>query len=141
MRVCRLQYSRQRVNPLQDKHGKKIRIAVVGLGKMGLSHFAIVNAHPDAETLACDATGFLVDVLAKYLPATRIHTSYEDLLEKGDLDAVVIATPSHLHAPMVRAALERGIHVFCEKPFCLDWREAAELADLAEAKGLINQVG
>jgi len=126
---------------LQDKHSKKIRIAVVGLGKMGLSHFAIVNAHPDAETLACDATGFLVDVLTKYLPGTTIYTRYEDLLEKADLDAVVIATPSHLHAPMVRAALERGIHVFCEKPFCLDWREAEELAALAEAKGLINQVG
>lgn len=118
----------------------KVRIAVVGLGKMGLSHFSLVNAHPDTETLACDATGFLVDVLGKYVP-NRIHKRYEDLLAEERLDAVVIATPSRLHGPMVRAALERGIHVFCEKPFCLDWTDSAALADLAEEKRLVNQVG
>ena len=47
---------------MSDAAERKIRIAVVGLGKMGLSHFALVNAHPAAETLACDATGFLVEV-------------------------------------------------------------------------------
>ena len=120
---------------------RNIRIAVVGLGKMGLSHFALVNAHPDTETLACDATGFLVEVLRKNLPGTKIYTKYEDLLHKEALDAVVIATPSRMHAPMVRAALERGIHVFCEKPFCLDWQEAADLARIAEEWGLVNQVG
>ncbi len=120
---------------------KKIRIAVVGLGKMGLSHFALVNAHPNTDTLACDATGILVNVLSKNLPDTKIYTKFEDLLEQGNLDGVVIATPSRLHAPMVRAALEKGIHVFCEKPFCLDWQDAKELAALAEEKGLINQVG
>ena len=108
---------------------------------MGLSHFALVNAHPDTETLACDATGFLVEVLRKNLPGTKIYTKYEDLLHKEALDAVVIATPSRMHAPMVRAALERGIHVFCEKPFCLDWQEAADLARIAEERGLVNQVG
>jgi len=126
---------------LSDAGIKKIRIAVVGLGKMGLSHFALVNAHPDTETLACDATGFLVDVLRKNLPETKIYTKYEELLQKEALDAVVIATPSRMHAPMVRAALDRGIHVFCEKPFCLDWREAEELAGIAEERGLVNQVG
>jgi predicted dehydrogenase len=107
---------------------------------MGLSHFAIVNAHQDTETLACDATGFLVDVLERHIP-NKIYKKYEDLLEQADLDAVVIATPSRSHAPMVRAALEKGIHVFCEKPFCLDWKEAEELAEIAERKDLVNQVG
>ena len=118
----------------------KIRIAVVGLGKMGLSHFAMVNAHPLAETIACDATGFLVDVLSKNI-SNPIYKRYDELLEKAELDAVVIATPSRLHDGMVRAALERGIHVFCEKPFCLDWTESEALAELAESKGLVNQVG
>ncbi len=44
-----------------------IRTAIVGLGKMGLSHLAIVNAHPDVDVVAgCDSTGYLTDVLAKY---------------------------------------------------------------------------
>lgn len=119
---------------------KKVRIAVVGLGKMGLSHFAMVNAHPDTETLACDATGFLVDMLGKYIP-NKMYKKYDDLLDKEQLDAVVIATPSRFHAPMVRAALDKGISVFCEKPFCLDWEESQVLAELAEARGLVNQVG
>ena len=63
------------------------------------------------------------------------------MLDQAGLDAVMIAVQSRLHAPMVRKALERGLHVFCEKPFCLDWREAEALARLAEEKGVINQVG
>ncbi len=118
----------------------KINIAVVGLGKMGLSHFALVNAHPDTEAVACDATGFMVDMLGRNIPA-KIHRDYDEMLKTETLDAVLIATPSRLHAPMVRAALERGLHVFCEKPFCLNPNEATELAELAESRGLINQVG
>lgn len=120
--------------------GNKVKIGVAGLGKMGLSHFALLNAHPDTETLACDTSGFLVGVLDKYVPA-KLHRRYETLLEEDGLDAVVIATPSRLHAPMVRTALERGLHVFCEKPFCLDPDESEALARLARDRGLVTQVG
>ena len=118
----------------------RVRIAVVGLGKMGLSHFSMVNAHPATETIACDGSGFMVDVLSKNI-STPIYKEYDDLLAKEALDAVVIATPSKFHAPMVRAALEKGIHVFCEKPFCLDWQDSQALSALAAEKGLIAQVG
>jgi len=117
-----------------------IRTGVVGLGKMGMSHFALVNPHPKTLAIACDATGFLIDGMSKYIdnPTWR---DYDKMIEGEKLDAVVIATPSRAHAPMVRKALERGIHVFCEKPFCLDWEESFALADMAEEKGLVNQVG
>lgn len=116
------------------------KIAVVGLGKMGLSHFAMVNAHPEVDTVACDATGFLVDVLERNIQ-TPIYRDYDKLLADENLDAVVIATPSKLHAPMVRAALEKGLHVFCEKPFCLDWQDSAALTALAAEKNVVAQVG
>ncbi len=119
---------------------RKIRVGVVGLGKMGLSHFALVNAHPDTDTVACDATGMLVDVLSRNI-SNRLYRDYDKMLAEEAPDAVVIATPSRLHHGMVRAALDRGIHVFCEKPFCLDWRESEALADLAESRGLVGQVG
>ena len=118
----------------------KVRIAVVGLGKMGLSHFSMVNAHPQAETIACDGAGFMVDVLSKKI-STPIYKDFDDMLAQETLDAVVIATPSKLHAPMVRAALEKDIHVFCEKPFCLDWQDSQALTTLAAEKALIAQVG
>lgn len=106
---------------------------------MGISHFSIVNSHPQAEVCVCDTSGAVLDVLGKYT-ATSIWRDYDEMLDAG-LDAVIVATPSRLHGPMVRKALERGLHVFCEKPFCLDWRESEELAALAAEKGLVNQVG
>lgn len=119
---------------------QKLKVAVVGLGKMGLSHFSMVAAHPDVDPIACDGAGFMVDVLGKNI-ATPIYKDFDDMLAKEPLDAVVIATPSRLHAPMVEAALNKGLHVFCEKPFCLDWQDSKRLTELAASKGLVAQVG
>ncbi|WP_299784462.1 Gfo/Idh/MocA family oxidoreductase [uncultured Roseobacter sp.] len=119
---------------------QKVRVAVVGLGKMGLSHFAMVNAHPDVEAIACDGAGFMVDVLGKNID-TPIYKEYDQMLAQAELDAVVIATPSRLHAPMVKAALDKGLHVFCEKPFCLDWQDSQRLTEQAAEAGRVAQVG
>lgn len=118
-----------------------IRVGVVGLGKMGLSHVAIIRPHPKVELAAvCDSVGYVLDVLKKNANMP-VYRDYDDMIANANLDAVIIATPSRLHAPMVRTALDAGIHVFCEKPFVLGMREGAELAALAEEKGLVNQVG
>lgn len=118
-----------------------IRVAVVGLGKMGLSHYAIINAHKDVTVAAvCDSTGYVLEVLSKNT-GIKTYTDFAAMLAEVQLDGIIIATPSRFHVDMVRAALEKGLHVFCEKPFTLDWRQAKELADLAKAKGLVNQVG
>lgn len=118
-----------------------IRVGVVGLGKMGLSHLAMVRAHPDVTVEAVvDASGYVLDVLSKYT-GLRTFTDYEQMLEQVRLDAVIVATPTKFHAAMVRHALERGINVFCEKPLCLRSSESFELAELAASRGLITQVG
>ena len=118
-----------------------IRIAVVGVGKMGLSHLSLLGAHPGVEVVAiCDSSAYVLDVLSSNtgIPAVK---DYDALLERTDLDAVVIATPTHAHYAMVKAALDRGLHVFCEKPLTLEAAQSTELADLARAKGLHAQVG
>ncbi|AEG02595.1 Gfo/Idh/MocA family protein [Methylomonas methanica] len=118
-----------------------IKVAVIGLGKMGLSHHSIVNMHPDVELVAvCDSSRFVLDMLEKYA-GVRTYTNLGKMLESEALDAVIIATPSKLHGPMVRQCLEHSVHVFCEKPFCLDTEEGGQLTALAEQNGLINQVG
>jgi predicted dehydrogenase len=71
----------------------------------------------------------------------KTYNNYNELLDKEPLDAIFIATPSRSHGAMVRQALEKNLHVFCEKPFCLDITEGKELAALAKAKGIVNQVG
>jgi predicted dehydrogenase len=114
---------------------------MVGLGKMGLSHFAIVNAHPGVKVAAvCEQNAYLTEVLTKYT-GLKCYDDYDRLLQNEQLDAVVIATPSKLHAGMVEKALERNLHVFCEKPFVLDVSDGERLAATAEAKRLVNQVG
>ena len=118
-----------------------IKVGLVGLGKMGISHLAIVNSHPDVVVAgACDTNSYVRDVLAKH---TGLHC-YPDLgslLQREALDAVIVSTPTHLHAEMVRTALERELHVFCEKPFCLDVADGQSLIELAERRGVANQVG
>jgi predicted dehydrogenase len=118
-----------------------IKVAVVGLGKMGLSHYAVVNAHPEVEvTGICDSSSYVLGVLKKYTGVTT-YSDFEAMLDKADLDAVVIATPSSSHATMVRTALERDLHVFCEKPFTLNPRDADALAALGDERSLVTQVG
>lgn len=118
-----------------------INVAVVGLGKMGLSHLAIVNALDDFKVVAiCDTAGLVGQVIQKY---GQLHyiPKYDDLLAMPDLQAVVIATPTTAHEPMVRQALERGLHVMCEKPLTLTAAESEGLALLAESRALVGQVG
>lgn len=108
---------------------------------MGLSHLAIVNALADFEVTAiCDSAALVGQVIEKY-GKLRYVAKYEDVLALPDIQAVIIATPTTAHAPMVRQALTRGLHVFCEKPLTLTAAESEELAALARSRGLIAQVG
>jgi scyllo-inositol 2-dehydrogenase (NADP+) len=118
-----------------------IRVGIVGLGKMGLSHLAILRAHPAVSVVAaCDSNGYLTDVLQKYA-GLRCFANYERMLLEQGMDAILIATPSRFHAPMVKVALSKGLHVFCEKPFVLDSTVGRELAEDAHRRGLVTQVG
>lgn len=117
------------------------KIGIVGVGKMGLSHLSILNTHPGVQVVGlCDATGYVLDVLHKYT-GLATYADYRALIDQARPDAVVIATPTRTHAEIARYALERGIHVFVEKPFCLSVEEGRELAALAERAGVVNQVG
>ena len=116
------------------------KIAVVGLGKMGMSHFSILGAQPGVEVHACDTAKMVADVVERYSPA-KVWRDFDTMIETAGLEGVIIATQSRLHGAMVASALDRGLHVFCEKPFCLDWRESEALAGRASERGLINQVG
>lgn len=74
-----------------------IRVGIVGLGKMGLSHYSLINAHPDVEVVAvCDASTYLLAVVTRY-NGVHTYSDMEKMLNVEPLDAVVISTPSSLH--------------------------------------------
>jgi predicted dehydrogenase len=118
-----------------------VRVGLVGAGKMGISHYAIVNAQRDASISAvCDTSGYVLSVLKKY---TGVETfdDWAKMIDSGSIDAVLVATPSSTHYPCAKRALERNLHLFVEKPLTLSARESKELSDLAKAKRRVNQVG
>ncbi|WP_395701107.1 Gfo/Idh/MocA family protein [Aquabacterium sp.] len=118
-----------------------LRVGMIGLGKMGLSHLAIVRAHPRVQLVAaCDTSAYLTDVLARHT-GLKCHADLDRLLGEEPLDAVLVSTPSKLHAAMVEKCLAKGLHVFCEKPFVLDVADGERLVALADRQGLVTQVG
>ncbi|HEY5122571.1 MAG TPA: Gfo/Idh/MocA family oxidoreductase [Ignavibacteria bacterium] len=118
-----------------------IRAGIIGLGKMGLSHAAIVGPHPNVEMVAvCDTSSLILDVFKKFTNV-KVYSDYIGMFNNEKLDCVVVATPTRFHYPIVKYALERGIHTFCEKPFSLTTAEGEELVKLANQKRLVNQVG
>jgi scyllo-inositol 2-dehydrogenase (NADP+) len=108
---------------------------------MGLSHQSMVNVHPQLKLVSvCDSSGYVLDVLSKYT-GVKTYTDYKKMLDEEQLDCVFVATPSRYHAEIVAAALDHNLHVFCEKPFALDPQMGFALAESAERKKLVNQVG
>jgi len=118
-----------------------VRVALIGAGKMGISHLAILGAHPDVKVVGvADTSKIVTDVLEKY-SAFECFSDYKKMLDKTNPDAVFVAAPTKFHGTIVKELLQKGIHVFVEKPFCLNVNEGAELVQLAKLKGAVNQVG
>ncbi len=118
-----------------------IKTGIIGLGKMGLSHASIINAHPDLDLVAvCDSSALILEVLQKY-GTYKTYTDYKKMISENKLEAIFISTPTKFHSEMVSFALENQIHVFCEKPFSLTVAQGLNMVQLASENKLINQVG
>ena len=118
-----------------------IKAGLIGLGKMGLSHQAIINSHQAIDLVAvCDSARYILNVLEKYT-SIRTYSDYQKMIDVECLDCVFIAAPSRYHGEMIRYSLDHNLHVFCEKPFCVNIDEGRVLAEMAAQKRLVNQVG
>jgi predicted dehydrogenase len=95
---------------------------------------------PDIVWLVDEAAAKLEELRPIYDTA-KTSSHWRDAVGDPDVDLVDICLPDHLHFPVAKAALQAGKHVYCEKPFTSNAAEAAELAALAEALGLVTRVG
>jgi predicted dehydrogenase len=117
------------------------KIALIGAGKMGISHLSILGAHPDVIVVGvCDTSKMVNDFLSRY-GNFNCFTDYKKMIIETRPEAVVVAVPTKLHYPIIRDLLERGLHIFTEKPFCLTSAQGEELVALAAKQKAVNQVG
>lgn len=118
-----------------------VNTAIIGLGKMGISHLAILNGNSDVKIVGvCDKSGFVLDALKK-LTSFNCYDGYEEMLEKKKPECVVISTPTKTHYDIAKYFIGKGINVFVEKPFGLNYQNGNELTVLANEKRIENQVG
>jgi predicted dehydrogenase len=120
---------------------ERTRIGVIGLGIMGSQYVKIYSAHPLAEVVAvCSLVPEQVDKMHALYGVPHGYADYRKMLERQDLDAVVVATPDKHHYEPTRAVLESGKHVLVEKPFTTRTAEADDLIRLARRTGKTIQV-
>ena len=122
---------------------KKLRIAVIGLGKMGLLHASILSAMPNVEIVAlCDRSFIISTFVKKVFRRAQVVNDVEKLTDL-DVDSIYITTPIPVHFPVISALYSKGIarNLFVEKTLASSWDESKELCDLARSRGGVNMVG
>lgn len=121
---------------------RKLRVAVVGVGGRGWGLFEPLHASEEMVAL-CDVDRRRAKNALERAPDLPFYADYRVMLaEHGhELDAVVVATPDHMHAPIASAAMRRGLHVYVEKPLTWSIEEARHLADLEREHGVVTQMG
>ncbi|NQT01779.1 MAG: Gfo/Idh/MocA family oxidoreductase [Planctomycetes bacterium] len=118
-----------------------LRGGIIGFGRMGLTHFSILNNHPEVQFVAvCDSSSFMLKNIGKYTGVEKFK-DYRKMIDRSDLDFVIIATPTGMHAEIVKYAIQNNLHVFVEKPFALNVRQGEELVEMLNGKKLVNQIG
>ena len=99
------------------------------------------QTHEGAELAAvCGRNRTRAQELADKYGVGRVYTDYRKMLNSGELDVAIVATPENLHYPMVMTALDAGLHVACEKPMAFTAAEAREMLEKAEAVGVKHMV-
>ncbi|MBN2581189.1 MAG: Gfo/Idh/MocA family oxidoreductase [Pirellulales bacterium] len=117
----------------------KLRIAVIGAGRLGGFHAQKLAERPDVELTA------VVDPFAPHRHRVAAECDCEASAEhrclRGRIDAAVIATPTVAHYSLAKELLEDGVHLLVEKPLCHDSEDADALVDLARRRQRVLQVG
>ena len=119
----------------------ELRIGVIGLNGIGGRHAKAVAEMDRASLVSvADLKPDLPQPFSDQYRA-QVWTDYREMVDAGNLDAVVIATPHHLHAPMGQHCLEAGLHVFVEKPIAMAVSEADRMIETAAAGDRVLAVG
>ncbi len=122
----------------------QLNLAAIGAG--GKGHSDIVNASVGGRERVialCDVdfSGSAAKTVEKF-PKAKLYADFREMLDKEkDIDALTISTPDHVHGPAAKYAMERGKHVYVQKPMTHNIREARMLTEMARSEKIVTQMG
>jgi predicted dehydrogenase len=128
---------------VSSDNSKELRIALIGKGGMGTADTNTALQIPGVKLVAvCDLYDARL-ALAKEQWGDHLFTTknYKEILDREDVDVVIVATPDHWHQPIAIAALKAGKHVYCEKPVIHKVSEGKALIDAQQVSGSYFQTG
>ncbi len=135
---------RARAAPRRCPPGEQIGLGLIGTGDLGRNHhLRLVLSRPEFRVVAlCDVDGDHLDqALALTDGKAAVYRDFRALLERDDVDAAMIVTPDHWHAPTSIAACAAGKDVYCEKPLTLTIAEGRRMVAAARRYGRVFQTG
>ena len=119
-----------------------IRVGVVGLGKMGLAHTAILSTIPDARVVALADSDRRLGAAVRSMGLRQpFYTSAEEMLDRETLDAGFVCTPTFTHFDLVQLCLSRNLHVFVEKPMTIRYEQSKLVANSMKGRRLVTGAG
>lgn len=121
-----------------------VRTAHIGVGGMGAEDLKDIASHPDVVVRAlCDVDTKNLYAAKLLYPKAKTYRDYRVMLNEmsTDIDAVIVSTPDHTHAPASLMAMEKNKAVYCQKPLTHHISESRAMAKLAKEKNLITQMG
>jgi predicted dehydrogenase len=131
-------------SPRQISPNSKLNHASVGVGGMGWNDLNSFLKHSRIQiTALCDVDSEHLDKAAKLVPGARLYSDWRELLSKeaDQIDSVNVAVPDHSHFSIAYSAVQKGKHVYCQKPMCHDVAEVRTLTEAAVKKGVVTQLG
>lgn len=122
----------------------RLNHACIGTGGMGAGDLDNFKSHPKVQVVAlCDVDQNTLKAAKTKVPDVRAYADWRELLaQDGDkVDSVNVTVPDHMHFPIAYSAIQRGKHVYCQKPMCHDVAEVRRLTEASVTKGVVTQLG
>jgi len=121
---------------------KTISVGIVGTSWWAdAMHLPALKDHPYGKVVAiCGRNAENARAMAERWQIPNVFTDYNQMIDSGLLDAIIVSTPDDSHYPITMKSLNAGLHVLCEKPLGLNYSQAKEMAALAERKGVKHMV-
>lgn len=118
---------------------EKLNLATIGVAARAYAN--ITGTKSENFVALCDIDAHRLEKASKEFPHADTYDDYRQALDRDDIDAVLVSTPDHMHAPAAAMALRKGLPVYCEKPLTHSVYEARVLTDLAAKAGVPTQMG